>query len=172
MSLSFFRCLAAPGAFVEVVGYWDLCTRLALSLCIFGFLWMKKLQSFNPLTMGLPGPSVFLLTASAWLAEAAVIWQCARWSGIELSPSEALFVTAVAVASQILAVAPSGFGTYEAASVAAYAILGHDSGVALAAALITHALKTAYSLLAGGVFTFFPRPGALGNFPTCETKKY
>lgn len=158
-------CLAAPGAFVEVVGYWGFAALgLALSLCIFGFRWMKKLQSFNPLTMGLPGPSVFLLTASAWLAEAAVIWQCARWSGIELSPSEALFVTAVAVASQIVAVAPSGFGTYEAASVAAYAILGHDPGVALAAALITHALKTAYSLLAGGIFTFFPRPGALGNF--------
>ena len=128
-------CLAAPGAFVEVVGYWGFAALgLALSLCIFGFRWMKKLQSFNPLTMGLPGPSVFLLTASAWLAEAAVIWQCARWSGIELSPSEALFVTAVAVASQIVAVAPSGFGTYEAASVAAYAILGHDPGVALAAA--------------------------------------
>ena len=45
-------CLAAPGAFVEVVGYWGFAALgLALSLCIFGFLWMKKLQSFNPLTM-------------------------------------------------------------------------------------------------------------------------
>ena len=158
-------CLAAPGAFMEVVGYWGFAALgLALSLCAFGFLWMRKLKKINPLAMELPGPLVFFLTASAWLAEAAVIWQCARWSGIELTPSEALFVTAVAVASQIVAIAPSGFGTYEAASVAAYAILGHDPGVALAAALITHALKTAYSLLAGGICTFFPKPGALGHF--------
>ncbi|HJO40497.1 MAG: lysylphosphatidylglycerol synthase domain-containing protein [Acidimicrobiales bacterium] len=158
-------CLAAPGAFIEVVGYWGFAAlALALALCTFGFLWMRKLQKINPLAMDLPGPLVFFLTAFAWFAEAAVIWQCARWSGIELTPSEALFVTAVAVASQIVAIAPSGFGTYEAASVAAYAILGHDPGVALAAALITHALKTAYSLLSGGIFTFFPKPGALGHF--------
>ena len=164
-------CLAAPGAFVEVVGYWGFAALgLALGLCAFGFLWMRKLQRINPLSMSLPGPLVFFLTAFAWFAEAAVIWQCARWSGIELTPSEALFVTAVAVASQILAVAPSGFGTYEAASVAAYAILGYDPGVALAAALITHALKTAYSLLAGGFFTFFPKPGALGKFRLMKYK--
>ena len=106
-------CLAAPGAFVEVVGYWGFAALgLALGICAFGLLWMRKLQRINPLSMSLPGPLVFFLTTFAWFAEAAVIWQCARWSGIELTPSEALFVTAVAVASQIVAVAPSGFGTY------------------------------------------------------------
>ena len=158
-------CLSAPGAFLDVVGYWSFAALiLALGAGILGLLWMRKLNRINPLLMRLPGPTVFLLTGAAWIAEAIVIWQCARWSGIELTLLESLFVTAVAVSSQIVAVAPSGFGTYEAASVAAYVILGFEPGVALAAALIAHALKTAYSLLAGSIALFVPKPGALGRF--------
>ena len=103
-------------------------------------------------------------TVFAWLLEAVVIWQCAHWAGIELSPMGAVLVTTVAVSAQIVAVAPSGFGTYEAATVAAYSALGHDAGAGLVAALLAHALKTAYSLVAGGVALATPQPSMLGRF--------
>jgi hypothetical protein len=69
----------------------------------------------------------------------------------------------VSVAAQVLAVAPGGLSTYEAAAVAAYALLGHRPGPALAAALAAHAAKTAYALAAGAVAVFVPAPGALGR---------
>ena len=62
-----------------------------------------------------------------------------------------------------LAVAPGGLGTYEAAAVAAYLMLGHRPGPALAAALAAHAAKTAYALAAGALALVVPAPGALGH---------
>jgi len=111
----------------------------------------------------LPGPAVALGATAAWLLESAVVWQAARWAGIDLSPSQAVLVTVVSVAAQVLAVAPGGFGTYEAAAVAAYALLGHRPGPALAAALAAPAAKTAYALAAGTVAVLVPAPGVLGR---------
>ena len=67
----------------------------------------------------LPGPGAVLMVFGAWLLEAIVVWQVARWFPVELGPTEALLVLAVAVSAQIVAVAPGGFGTYEAAGAAA-----------------------------------------------------
>jgi uncharacterized membrane protein YbhN (UPF0104 family) len=102
-------------------------------------------------------------SAGAWLLEAVVVWQAAAWAGIDLTPPEALLVTAVSVVAQVAAIAPGGIGTYEAASVAAYATIGVDPGTALAAAVVAHAVKTAYSLVVGGVALLLPSPGFLGR---------
>ena len=107
--------------------------------------------------------AVTLGLTAAWLFEAVLVWQSASWAGLEIGFSDALVVTTIAVSAQIVAIAPSGIGTYEAASVAAYLALGHDSETALVAAVTAHALKTLYSLIAGGIAVFAPSPGFLGR---------
>jgi hypothetical protein len=110
-----------------------------------------------------PGLVALGLSASAWLAESILVWQAAQWAGLEPTWPQAVLVTTVAVAAQIAAIAPGGFGTYEAATVAAYAALGHDPDAALVAALSAHGLKTAYSLAAGAAALVWPRPSLLGR---------
>ncbi|MFP3914651.1 MAG: glycosyltransferase family 2 protein, partial [Actinomycetota bacterium] len=47
---------------------------------------------------------------------------------------------------------------------AALVLAGHDPAVALAAVVSAHAVKTAYSLVAGAVSTLVPSPGLWGRF--------
>jgi hypothetical protein len=109
------------------------------------------------LVLALPGAAV------AWLLESVLVWTCAGWAGIDLSPRDAALVTAVTIAAQLVAIAPGGIGTYEAAATAALVALGADPGAALAAAVTAHALKTAYALVAGAVGAAHPSPGLLGR---------
>ncbi|MBW3576621.1 MAG: flippase-like domain-containing protein [Actinobacteria bacterium] len=110
-----------------------------------------------------PGPAVALGTVVSWLLEAAVVWQAARWAGAALSIREAVLVTAVTIAAQVVAVAPGGFGTYEAAAATTLVALGLPAGTALAVALVAHAVKTVYALAAGAVALVVPAPGMLGR---------
>ncbi len=158
-------CLTAPRSFLRIAGGWGIPVVLVVATVGFlGLRWLRRVARFDSASVRLPGPLAVVLTASAWLFEAAVIWQCARWTNLDLTAFDALLVTTVAVSAQVVAIAPSGFGTYEAASVAAYVALGHDAGAALAAALTAHGLKTVYSLIAGGLAVVSPRPGLLGRF--------
>lgn len=108
-----------------------------------------------------PGLAVLGLSALAWPAEAVLVHEAAHWAGLEISAAEAVGVTALSVIAQIVAIAPGGFGTYEAAAVAAYVAFGYDPAAALVAALTAHALKTAYSVVAGGVAAVVPTPGVM-----------
>jgi uncharacterized membrane protein YbhN (UPF0104 family) len=123
--------------------------------------WSRRLA---PGAVRMPGPGVATAAVVAWLLEAVVIWQVAAWAGVTLRPAEAVLVTSVTVAAQTFAIAPGGFGTYEAAATATLVALGVDPGTALAVALTAHALKTAYALSAGGVALVVPAPGLLGRF--------
>jgi uncharacterized membrane protein YbhN (UPF0104 family) len=162
--------LVAPAAFAQIVGPWIWAVAAVVAAAgLAGLWWMASVRQRLTDTVRLPGPLVAVGTVCAWLLEAVVIWQCAHWAGIELSPSGAVLVTTLAVSAQIAAIAPSGFGTYEAASVAAYAALGHDPGAGLVAALLAHALKTAYSLVAGGVALVTPAPSLLGHLRVART---
>jgi uncharacterized membrane protein YbhN (UPF0104 family) len=109
------------------------------------------------LVLAVPG------AAAAWLLESVLIWSCAGWAGIDVSPADAALVTAVTIAAQTVAIAPGGIGTYEAAATAALVGVGADPGAALAAAVTAHAIKTAYALVAGGVGALAPAPGLLGR---------
>ena len=129
---------------------------------LLGLVWTWKLRGNNRVRR--PGGFELAGTVLAWVAESGLVLVVARSAGLELSLGDAVLVTAVSVAAQVLAVAPGGFGTYEAGAVAAYAFLGHDPGVALAAALATHALKTAYSIGLGVPALFLPAPGLPGRF--------
>jgi uncharacterized membrane protein YbhN (UPF0104 family) len=126
------------------------------------WLWLWRLAGHSR-DVRLPGPAALGLTVASWLCEAVLVWQAAHWAGLEITAVEAVGVAAVSVAAQVAAIAPGGFGTYEAAAVAAYVVLGHDAGDALVAALAAHALKTAYSLVAGATAVFVPSPGLAGR---------
>jgi uncharacterized membrane protein YbhN (UPF0104 family) len=153
----------APSLVLGLFGAWRWAVIAALALAgIAGGWWLTRLPRDRG-RVPLPGPTVVLGATAAWLLEAPVVWQAARWAGLDLSPLQALLVTVVSVAAQVLAVAPGGLGTYEAAAVAAYALIGHRPGPALAAALAAHAAKTAYALAAGALALVVPAPGVLGR---------
>ena len=125
-----------------------------------GTVWLRRLRDES---VALPGPVAMGCTLAAWVAESVVMWQVAAWAEVPLSFDEAVLVTATAVLAQVVAFAPGGFGTYEAGGTAALAFLGHDPSVALAVVVMAHAVKTAYSILAGAVAVAAPAPGFVGR---------
>ncbi len=156
--------LMAPAAFMDIVGSWVFIAAALLAvLAIAAGIWLRTTARATS-TVRFPGPVAFGLTASAWLFEAVLVWHAAKWAGLDIGAADAILITTIAVGAQIVAIAPSGLGTYEAASVAAYTALGHDPELALVAALTAHALKSVYSLIAGAIASFFPNPGFLGRF--------
>ena len=154
---------AGPASLADLAGWagWLVFVAVAAAAAA-AWLWLRRLAHRRD-DVNIPGPAALGLSAVAWLAEAVLVWQAAHWAGLEISFVQALGVTAVSVAAQVAAVAPGGFGTYEAAAVGAYVALGHDAGDALVAALAAHALKTAYSLAAGAVAVFVPGPSLAGR---------
>ena len=131
----------------------------AAAVGVAGFVWLRRTASGGTRVAALAAVGA----VAGWVLESAVVWQAAAWAGIDLGPGDAVLVTAVTIAAQVFAVAPAGLGTYEAAATAAFVALGADAGAGLAAAVAAHALKTAYSLVTGGVALFVPNPGAFGR---------
>jgi hypothetical protein len=147
--------LIGPTGIVVVVG--------AAAVWLAGIWWLKRIQMTRSIAMRASPFLVALAALTSWVLESAVIWQATRWAGIELEIHDAILVTAITIGAQTVAIAPGGLGTYEAAATAALVGLGAGPGPALAAAIGAHALKTVYSLVAGGVALFLPRPGAFGR---------
>ena len=135
-------------------------------LLVAGVAWIRRHAG----AATLPDPAVVVLAVLAWSLEAAVVWEVARVAGIGLSPWEAVGVTAVTIAAQVLAVTPGGFGTYEAAATAAMVAVGADPAAAFAVALTTHAVKTCYALAVGGVALFAPAPTFWGRFRLARSR--
>ena len=171
LSMVLIGIVVAPAAFSDLLGWvgWAL-TGVVVLVCITSFRWLKKIVQVNQ-SVNLPGPVAIVLTASAWLLESILVWQCAHWAGLNVSWSDALLVSTLSVAAQIAAIAPGGFGTYEAAAVAAYVTLGYEADAALIAALTAHALKTSYSLVAGAIAVFIPKPNFFGYLRLRETEE-
>lgn len=155
--------LAAPTAFLGLIGWvaWAIFAALGV-VAVLGWRWLRAVARHRA-DVVMPGPLVMGLTVVAWLAESVLVWQVAHWAGLSLSWPEALVVTTAAVAAQVAAIAPGGLGTYEAAAVAAYVALGYEPDTALVAALGAHALKTVYSVVAGGIAVFVPGPSLIGR---------
>lgn len=126
-----------------------------------GLIWSLRLRGDGRLR----APDLWTAagTTAAWAAEAGLVYAAARAAGIDPGLSGAVLVAAVSVAAQVAAVTPGGFGVYEAGAVAAYVYLGADPGAALAAALVAHSLKTAYSVAAGAVALAAPAPPLWGR---------
>ena len=107
--------------------------------------------------------STLLLVFGAWLAEAIVVWEIGTWFGLELTAKQAVGVLAVAVLSQVFAITPGGIGTYEAAASATLVGFGVPFGLAVTMGFGLHAVKTVYSLIAGGLAALGPQPSMVGR---------
>lgn len=118
----------------------------------------------------IPGPLACALVIASWVFEGVVVYQAAAWAGIPLTLLQAVLVTAITVAAQVAALAPGGFGTYEAAATAALVATGVDPATALAVALVAHAIKTVYALVTGAVAVMVPHPGLLGRLRLPATR--
>lgn len=163
IALAAWALVVSPAVLVSMVGSpgWLLFAAAAVAVvAAAGWLWLRALGSRQS-GVRPPGGAALGFSVIAWPAEAVLVHQAAHWAGLEISALEALGVTAVSVLAQIAAIAPGGFGTYEAAAVAAYVAFGYDPAAALVAALTAHALKTAYSVVAGGVGLVAPLPGLI-----------
>ncbi len=164
LALAGLLVVLGPGlAIAGLAGAFGVLTLTLIAALGGGLVWMKRLRRTMPGRLRMPGLFLALGSVAAWLLESAVIWQAAHWAGIPISGGEAALVTAATIFSQVIAIAPGGFGTYEAAAIGSLVILGGRPGPALAAALTAHALKTVYSLIAGGVALFYPAPGLFGR---------
>jgi uncharacterized membrane protein YbhN (UPF0104 family) len=151
--------LAAPALLADVAGRWLVPATAVLVLAAVGALvWVRRLS------LPLPGPAVVTATVMSWALEACVVWAVAYAAGFPLSPLQAIAVTAVTVAAQTVAVTPGGVGSYEAAATVTLAAVGVPAATALGVALVTHAVKTAYALVVGGVALFVPAPSYWGRF--------
>ncbi|MFP5310124.1 MAG: lysylphosphatidylglycerol synthase domain-containing protein [Actinomycetes bacterium] len=168
-ALGLLAAVVGPRLLLEVAGVWALGLLVLPALVVAaGLVWLVRLRRADAVagrlaSLRLPGPGVASLVLAAWLLEAPVVWAAARWAGAPIDPVDALVVTTLTVAAQTLAVAPGGFGTYEAAGTAALVAVGVDPATGLAVALTAHAVKTAYSLVAGGVALLVPAPGFVGR---------
>jgi len=151
-----------PKVFVDLVGPWGWAVfGVVAGVGAGGLVWLVRIR--GRVAVRLPGPLVAIGSIAAWTCEALLVWQCAQFAGIDLAFRDAVLVTTAAVAAQTVAIAPSGIGTYEAASMAAYAALGFDPSLGLVAAITAHALKTVYSLVTGAAAAIWPTPSLLGR---------
>jgi uncharacterized membrane protein YbhN (UPF0104 family) len=165
--------LISPATFGRVIGAWGWVVFGAVAAVgAAGVVWMHRARTREGTStharMRLPGAAVAAGSMVAWALEAVLVWQCARFAGIELSAQHAVVITAAAVSAQVVAITPGGIGTYEAASVAAYTALGYDAALGLVAAVATHALKTLYTLVVGGIALVVPAPGLAGRLRIAE----
>jgi uncharacterized membrane protein YbhN (UPF0104 family) len=155
--------VVAPAVFVRAVGPlgWGVAI-VGLVASVAAWRWLRSVAERRSDVLAIT-PSVIALALVAWLLESVLTYTVAGWAGVDLTWSGAVLVTTLAVAAQIVAITPGGFGTYEAAAVAGYVALGVDARTALGAALAAHALKTAYSLVVGAIAMWAPAPGLIGR---------
>lgn len=163
-ALGLVAAVLGPQVLLDVAGAGAIAVGvLAIGAVGAGMVWLRSLIAAGDRDLRLPGLRVGALTLVAWLLEAVVIWGAARWAGAPITPTEAVLVTAITIAAQVLAVAPGGFGTYEVAATAALVAVGVPAGTGLAIALAAHALKTAYALATGVAAVLLPGPGMFGR---------
>ena len=152
--------VAAPAFAREQLGPW-LWAALAVVAAV-GYLALRWLRGREMAVPPRRWAGVAAAALTAWVLEAAVVWEICRASGHAILPAAAIAVTAVTIAAQTVALTPGGFGSYEAAATAVLVAVGVPPGPAFAIALATHAVKTAYALLVGAVALLVPAPSYWG----------
>lgn len=90
------------------------------------------------------------ISFATWAMWALAAWFVARGVGIELSPVEAIFVTAVVNLGVALPSSPGFIGTYQWLGVSALALFDVGTDAALAFAILMHAVWYVPTMLVGG----------------------
>ena len=157
--------LVAPLMLDDLVGRGWVVALAAMLLValVAGVLWLAVLAR-RGVVVRVPGPGVAAAAVVAWLLESVVVLAVATAADVPLAYGDAVAVTAVTIVAQAVAVTPGGFGSYEAVGTAALVLLGVPAPEALAVVLLTHALKTAYSLVVGSVALVLPAPAYFGRW--------
>jgi uncharacterized protein (TIRG00374 family) len=96
------------------------------------------------------GAALAGLSVGAWTMWALAAWLVARSVGIELSAIEALFVTGVINLGLAIPSSPGFIGTYQWLGVAALGLLDVGTDLALAFAILMHAVWYVPTLVVGG----------------------
>ena len=92
------------------------------------------------------------MSLAAWASWALAAWLVARSLAIELSPIEAVFVTAVINLGVAIPSSPGFIGTYQWLAVSALSLLGVGTEQALAFGILGHAVWYVPTLVTGGAF--------------------
>ena len=163
LGLLFIAAIIAPSALLDALGLAGSALAAVASVAAVGAIVVVFRMAARRTDLQRPDATVAVLTLIAWWFESVLVWRVAGWGGVDLSLRDALLVTVVAVAAQLVAIAPGGIGSYEAAAVAAMVFVGVDPGQALVVAVAAHLLKTLYSVISGIVFTFWPAPGLVSG---------
>ncbi|WP_226656438.1 lysylphosphatidylglycerol synthase transmembrane domain-containing protein [Guptibacillus hwajinpoensis] len=114
------------------------------------FTMMKKLLKSPYMVL------IFVLSCFTWIAEGIVVYAVAGFAH-HFTYSNAMWVTALSVGSGIFQLAPGGLATYESVMSFSLHQVGFGLEEAFSIALVTHAFKYAYSIIAGLVaFYLYP----------------
>ncbi|PLR90090.1 lysylphosphatidylglycerol synthetase family protein [Bacillus canaveralius] len=152
--------IALAGIFVFDVGY-KIPYLLLLFILISGltaFIYIKKKfpaivdrhflllkQAFS----GFNSLSIFLLTLTSWLLEAAVLFGTVFALGGKISIFEAVWINSITIAGQVFQMTPGGIASYEAIMSFALNLVGFSLKEGYTVALLTHGIKFLFSYLAG-----------------------
>ncbi len=168
LALLVVAAVSTPVALVAIVGVVGaIGVGVVLTMALGGaWWWVARMASEVDAAQEIRRPDlpVAVATVAAWLLEASVLFAVAQSAGLPVTVWQAVGVTAITVFAQVVAVTPGGFGTYEAAGTAALVALGFPAAEAFAVVLLTHGVKTVYSLVVGVSALFAPAPGYFGRF--------
>ena len=82
--------VSAPAVFVDILGVLTWLAVGATAAAVFiAWRWLARVAARRA-DVRVPGPGAIGLSVVAWLLEAVLVWQSARWAGLELGWSEAL----------------------------------------------------------------------------------
>jgi glycosyltransferase 2 family protein len=103
------------------------------------------------------------ISLATWVTWALAAWLAARAVGIELSPVEAIFVTAVINLGVAIPSSPGFIGTYQWLGVAALGLFDIGTDAALAFAILMHAVWYVPTMLVGGALILRRTVQTVGN---------
>lgn len=162
LALLLIGVVLGPTVVFESVGWWAL-PIFALLLAAAAVALFSMYRAAHEGRLRTPDAIVLVGTVTAWFLEAVLVWRIAVWAGADVSYLDAVVVGAVAVAAQLVAIAPGGVGTYEAAAVIALTAAGVPAGEAVTISVAVHVVKTVLTIGAGAIALFVPSPSMFGR---------
>jgi hypothetical protein len=105
----------------------------------------EALRSITPVRLAAAAPVVLI----SWCLEAAVLYSVAYSLGLDVSLRLAIGATAFTILFQVIHLTPGGVGIYEASMTGVLSLAGLPMEQALLLAVMTHAVKFAYSYAVG-----------------------
>lgn len=96
--------------------------------------------------------AALVLSLVSWLLETVALWAVVQAANVQLSLGATTQVMAITILFQAVNLTPGSLGVYEASMTAALAAHNVEPTLGLTLALATHALKYAYTLIAGPLF--------------------